>query len=71
MQDVLKRPTRPAGNNFGPDFLRNCIARIQETPIGAGLRFDPFEILHLAPAIFVIKAIMVQCLGIIVSMHAE
>lgn len=70
MQNILKRPTWPAGNNFRPNFLRNCIARIQETPIGAGLRFDPFEILHLAPAVFVIKAIVVQCLSWLVSLHA-
>lgn len=69
MQNILKRPTRPAGNDFRPDFLGNCIARIQETPVGAGLWFDPFEVLHLTPTILVVEAVMVQGLIYSVSIH--
>lgn len=60
MQDIVERPSRPAGNDLGPDFLRYRIARIQETPVRTGLGFDPFKILNLIPAVLVIGAVMVQ-----------
>ena len=62
MQDIIERPTRPAGNDLRPDLLGNSIAWIQETPIGTGLRLDPLKIFDLAPAIFVVGAVMVESL---------
>lgn len=62
MQNIIERPTRPAGNDLRPDLLGNCVASIEETPIGTGLRLDPFEILDLAPAILMVGAVMVESL---------
>lgn len=69
MQNIIERPARPAWYNFSPDFLGNSITRIQETPIRTGFWFDPFEILHLTPSIFVVKTIMIQGLYKAVSIQ--
>lgn len=60
MKDILKRPSRPAGNNLRPHFLGNSIAWVQKTPVRARLRLDPLEVFDLAPAVFVIWAIMIK-----------
>lgn len=62
MQNIIERPARPAGNDLCPDLLRNCIAWIQKTPIGTRFGLDPLEIFNLAPAIFVVGAVMVESL---------
>lgn len=60
MQNVIEGPTRPAGNDLRPDFLGHRIAWIQETPVWAGLGLDPFEVFDLAPAVLVVKTVVVQ-----------
>lgn len=62
-QDIIKGPARPAGNNLCPDFFWDGVARVQKAPVGTRLRFDPFEILHLAPPVLVIGAVMIESLG--------
>lgn len=60
MQNIIERPTRPAGNDLRPDLLRHRSAWIQETPVWAGLGLDPFEVFDLAPAVLVVDAVVVQ-----------
>lgn len=62
MQDILERPTRPAGHDLRPDFFRNGVVRTQQTPVRARLGLDPLEVLDLAPAVFVIGTIVIQSL---------
>lgn len=63
MKNIIERPTRPAGNDLRPDLLGHRIAGIQQAPVRAGLGLDPFKIFNLAPAVFVVDAVVVQGLG--------
>lgn len=66
MQDILKRPSRPAGDNLCPDLFGDGIVGIEQTPVRTRFRFDPFEIFDLAPTVFVVGTVMIQGLDRVV-----
>lgn len=62
VQNIIKRPTRPAGYDLSPNFLWDSVTWIEQTPIWAGLGLDPFEVLDLAPSVLMVETVVVQSL---------
>lgn len=65
-QNILQRPARTPRDYLRPNLLGNGVFLSQKRPIRTRVGLDPFEVLDLAPAVFVIFADVVESLGLLV-----